>query len=241
MADLIFEDPRLVAIYDVFDGQRTDLDPYVSMVTELRAKSVLDLGCGTGCFARLLGSLGIEVTALEPARASLDYARSQPNANFVRWIVGDATNIPPRVIDVAFMTGNVAQVFLSDQAWNEALLCIHKALRPGGHLVFEVRDPVKTAWLDWTREKTHTSLDIPEIGRVTSWCEVTDVSKELVSFRWTYVFESGGEVIISDSTLRFRERKAIEQSLMKAGYLICEVREAPDRPGKEFVFIARTN
>ena len=48
MADLIFEDPRLVAIYDVFDGQRTDLDPYVSIVTELRAKSVLDLGCGTG-------------------------------------------------------------------------------------------------------------------------------------------------------------------------------------------------
>ena len=120
-------------------------------------------------------------------------------------------------------------------------LCIHRVLSPRGHLVFEVRDPTKTAWIDWTREKTRTTLDIAGAGRVESWCEVTDVSKELVSFRWTYVFESDGEVISSDSTLRFRKRESIEQSLTKAGYLIREVRDAPDRPGKEFVFIATPN
>ena len=62
-----------------------------------------------------------------------------------------------------------------------------------------------------------------------------------MSFRWTYVFESDGEVISSDSTLLFRKRESIEQSLTKAGYLIREVRDATDRPGKEFVFIATPN
>lgn len=241
MADQIFENPRLVAVYDAFDGQRRDLDHYISIVKELKANSVLDVGCGTGCFVFLLESQGVEVIGLEPARASLDFARSKPLANKVRWILGDATSISPLNVDLAVMTGNVAQVFLTDKSWEENLVGIRKSLRPNGHLVFEVRNPAHKAWLDWNREKTYSVLDIPGTGRVKSWCEVTDVSKELVSFRWTYIFESDDETITSDSTLRFREREAIEQSLVKAGYLVNEVREAPDRPGKEFVFIVTRN
>lgn len=135
----------------------------------------------------------------------------------------------------------VAQAFLTDELWEENLVGIRKALRPNGHLVFEVRNPDHKAWIDWTREKTYSVLDISGTGRVKSWCEITDVSKELVSFRWTYGFDSDGEVITSDSTLRFREREGIEQSLVKTGYLLQDVREAPGRPGKEFVFIATRN
>jgi hypothetical protein len=69
--------------------------------------------------------------------------------------------------------------------------------------------------------------------------EVLDVSGDLVSFRGTVVFESDGAVLISDSTLRFRHRVELAASLAAAGYLVDEVREAPDRPGRELVFIAR--
>ena len=136
------------------------------------------------------------------------------------------------------MTGNVAQVFLTDQFWEETLTGIYNSLRPEGRLVFEVRDPARKAWEEWNRESTYKRLEIPSLGCVESWCEVTDVAQEFVSFRWTYVFESSGEIITSDSTLRFRDRNAIERSLEKNGYIIHEVRDAPDRPGKEFVFIA---
>jgi len=54
MPDQIFEHPRLVAIYDFFDGDRKDLDHYVALAKELKAKSVLDLVCETGCFASRL-------------------------------------------------------------------------------------------------------------------------------------------------------------------------------------------
>jgi hypothetical protein len=59
-----------------------------------------------------------------------------------------------------------------------------------------------------------------------------------VTFRWTFVFPDG-EVLISDSTLRFRGREEIEVTLVAHGYVVEDVREAPDRPGREFVFVAR--
>lgn len=47
MPDLIFAHPRLAAIYDVIDDDRSDLDVYTALVEELGARSVLDIGCGT--------------------------------------------------------------------------------------------------------------------------------------------------------------------------------------------------
>jgi SAM-dependent methyltransferase len=49
--------------------------------------------------------------------------------------------------------------------------------------------------------------------------------------------EDWGAVIISDSTLRFRARDEVESSLAGHGFRVKDVREAPDRPGREFVFI----
>ncbi len=227
MPDQIFENPRLVSIYDTFDGRRADLDHYVAIAKELKATSIVDIGSGTGCLACLLSEQGFEVTGVEPVAASLKHAKLKAQASRVHWILGDATNLPNLNADLAVMTGNVAQVFLTDESWIETLSGIRHALKPKGHLVFEVRDPAKKAWLEWTKEKTYSAFDIPEIGHVEGWCDVTDVSKELVSFRWTYIFESDDQVVTSDSTLRFREKASIEDSLVNSGFRIREVREAP--------------
>ncbi|HVS50264.1 MAG TPA: class I SAM-dependent methyltransferase, partial [Candidatus Dormibacteraeota bacterium] len=89
MADPIFEHPRLAAIYDVLDPDRSDLDVYVAIAEELGAHRVLDVGCGTGTFALRLADRGLEVTGLDPAGASLDVARAKTNSERVRWICGD--------------------------------------------------------------------------------------------------------------------------------------------------------
>jgi hypothetical protein len=74
---------------------------------------------------------------------------------------------------------------------------------------------------------------------VQSWHELAGVSGELVSFRQVVIFEADGTVLTSDSTLRFRGRDEIAASLSAAGYRLDEVRDAPDRPGLEYVCVAR--
>jgi SAM-dependent methyltransferase len=239
MPDAAFADQRLAELYDPLDPDRSDLDVYAALVEEVGAGSVLDIGCGTGTFACLLAKRGLEVTGVDPAAASLDVARRKPYAEQVRWVHGTVADLPPLQVDLATMTGNVAQVFLTDEEWAETLRRARAALRPRGLLVFETRDPAKKAWRSWNREATCSKTDVPGVGVVENWVDVTDVSGPFVSFRGTYVFERDGMVFISDSTLRFRERQEVVDSLTPAGLHLEEIRDAPDRPGLEFVFMTR--
>jgi SAM-dependent methyltransferase len=236
--DPIFDSPRLAEIYDPLDPDRSDLDVYAALADELGARSVLDVGCGTGTFACLLAGRGFDVTAVDPAAASLAVARRKPGADRVRWLDGDATTLPALQVDLATMTANVAQVFVTDWAWSATLAGARAAVRPGGHLVFEVRDPAREAWREWTREATWQRADLPDVGLVETWIELTDVAPPLVSFRTTFVFASDGTTLTSDSMLRFRSREEVTASLAAAGFVVAEVRDAPDRPGKELVFLA---
>ena len=239
MADAVFEEQRLADVYDPLDPDRTDLVAYVALVDDCGARSVLDIGCGTGTFACLLAKTGRSVTAIDPASASLAVARRKPGADRVRWIMGDATDLPPLRVDMATMTGNVAQVFLTDKGWASALRAACAALRPGGVLAFEVRDPARESWREWNRLESFRRVELPGAGVIETWVELTDVKPPFVSFRQTFVFGVDGAVLESDSTLRFRHPAEIGDSLRAAGFAVEEVRDAPDRPGRELVFIAR--
>ena len=239
VADAGFEDPRLVRLYDPLDPDRGDLDVYADMAAEFGARAVLDIGCGTGTLACLLARRGLTVTGADPAAASLDIARRKPGAGRVSWLHVAAAELPGLQVDLALMTGNVAQVFVTDEDWAAALRAASAALRPGGRLVFESRVPERRAWLEWNRDETYRRVDVPGIGPVQTWIDVTEAAGSLVSFRGTCVFEAEDLVLTSDSTLRFRGRAELADSLAAAGMLVDEVRDAPDRPGREFVFVAR--
>jgi SAM-dependent methyltransferase len=237
VVDAIFGEPRLAEVYDLVDDDRNDLDAYLALVDELGARSVLDIGCGTGSFACLLARRGIKVTGIDPAEASVAVARRKPWAERVRWLVGDASTIPPLTVDLVTMTANVAQVFLTDSAWLGALLAARAALRPVGSLVFEVRDPEREAWREWDREHTHQRVRLPDGGMLETWIDLTAVRLPMVSFRQTFVFAADGVTLTSDSTLRFRSSTEAENSLREAGFVVQEIRDAPDRPGRELVYL----
>ena len=142
MGDAVFEDPRLVAVYDAIEGDRHDLEVYVEIVAELGARSVLDIGCGTGTFACLLASRGIDVTAVDPARASIEFARARagegPSLIEVHTLrlwghfEGDAQGYRPELADVSA---------------HDPIPRYEQTLRAGGHLadaaVARIKDAAK--------------------------------------------------------------------------------------------------
>jgi hypothetical protein len=64
------------------------------------------------------------------------------------------------------MTGNVAQVFLTDDEWSATLQAIGTALRSEGYLVFETRRPERRAWEEWAADTGRQLRDVPGVGRV---------------------------------------------------------------------------
>jgi len=231
--DELFAHPRLAAVYDAFERDRPDLPPYLEVARSLGAESVLDIGCGTGALVSRLRDAGFRVTGADPAAASLDLARRRtPDARFLEV---SAADLPVLAVDLAVMTGNVAQVFVTDQDWTEALIGVSRAVRVGGAFVFETRRPAVRDWENWSSDAQ--TLQVPGVGRVTKTFELLEVAEPLITFRNTFTFED--ERLVSTSTLRFRELDELEISLSAAGFHLEEVRQAPDRPGLEFVVIAR--
>lgn len=238
-SDRVFDEPRLADLYDALDPDRTDLDAYLAIVRSLGARSVLDVGCGTGTFALLLSADGVSVCGVDPAAAMLAVARRKDASSSVRWVHGVVADVPISTppFDVATMTANVAQVFLEDDEWHSTLAAIRDRLRDGGTLVFESRRPEREAWLDWVRDSSFSRTDVDGVGVIESWYDLLEVSLPLVTFRGTLVLPSG-DVLESDSTLRFRPLDELVGSVEGAGFRVEDVRDAPDRPGKEHVIIA---
>ncbi|HHU10484.1 MAG TPA: methyltransferase domain-containing protein [Intrasporangiaceae bacterium] len=233
-----FDHPLVAASYDIVDGPRDDLDLYRAIIDELGAGSVLDVGCGTGELAISLARAGLTVVGVDPAAAMLDVARAKPGADAVTWVHGDVGELPEMAVDVAVMTGNVAQVFVTDADWLATLDGIHAVLRPGGRLVFESRIPQRRAWEDWAAQTEPVRYALPGVGDVVETFELTFVAEPLVTFR-SHMHLPDGSVHTAESTLIFRPLAELERTLGAAGFVVDEIRDAADRPGREWVVLAR--
>lgn len=220
--DQHYTDPRLVELYDIENTHGADTDFYVRLAAELAAHTILDLGCGTGLLTRELAVDDRQVIGVDPAAAMLAFARRQPGAHRVQWVEGDSRALGTPEADLVVMTGNVAQVFLDEIEWATALHAIYTALRPGGHLAFESRNPAARAWEQWNRAATYTQRDSP-VGPLEEWLELVSVGNGWVRFEGHNVFQAMGEVVVVESELRFRNLVEITDSLISAGFTIEQV------------------
>jgi hypothetical protein len=171
-------------------------------------------------------------------RIGLQRARFIGGFGQIFWIEADAMSLPSGAVDVVTMTGNVAQVFLADDEWTSVLRASQSAVHERGCLVFEARNPACRAWEHWTKAQTRRRVVVDGVGAVETWAETTSVALPFVTFRHTFVFEADATVLTSDSTLRFRSRTELIESVERAGLRVRDLRDAPDRPGLEFVVIA---
>lgn len=240
-----YTDPRLVGIYDIENPRGVDTDFYVELAADLDARRIIDLGCGTGLLTREFATPGRQVFGVDPSGAMLAFARRQPGAERVYWIESDAAALDPLTADLLVMTGNVAQIFLTDAEWQAALAAIHATLRSGGVLAFESRNPTARGWEEWNRTDSYAEFDSPH-GPMASWVEVTGVEGSHVRFEGYNVFKATDEVVVAHSELRFRSREELTGSLQAAGFAVEHVygnwhKEPMRGDSPVMVFVARRN
>ena len=241
--DRHYTDPRLVSLYDIDNPRGADTDFCIHLATDLDAQKIIDLGCGTGLLIRELAVDGRLVIGVDPSPAMLAHACRQLGAERVQWIEGDASALGTPAADLVLMTGNVAQVFLDDADWAATLRAIHAALRSGGCLAFESRNPDARAWEGWNREATYERIESPH-GSMECWLELVSVGNGRVCFDGHNVFAATGEDVIVSSELRFRSLAEIADSLTQAGFAVEHIygdwQRGPFMRGSRLmVFVAR--
>jgi SAM-dependent methyltransferase len=238
-----FTDPRLVAVYDTLNAYAPGAQPdfYLRAARECGARSVVEVGCGTGLVSRLFVEQGYDVTGIDPSGPMLEIARARPGAGRARWIEGDVGALDVTDADFAFMAGHVAQFFVSDDSWRQALRVLHGALRPGGNLAFESRNPAARGWETWGNRMT--TVD-PVAGPVERWGEVHDVSGDVVSGRMHVRFlRDGDELVVDGPQLRFRSVDELRLSLNEAGFAVTQAygdwdRRPVDAGSPEIILVA---
>ena len=203
---------------------------------------VVELAVGTGRIAIPTAAQGIRVIGIDSSPGMLEVCHERAElagvASLLDLRLGDLLE-PPVDERVRLVTCPFRSYLhlLGDEERLRALGAARELLVPGGRLVFESRDPARAAWLEWTRDQTYRRVVVPGAGPVETWTDLTAVEGNLVSFRTTFVLGRRGTVLTSDSTLRFRSHDELTHSLLAVGLVVDEVRSAPDRPGREFVFI----
>ena len=102
-----------------------------------RGARILDIGCGDGRIAQQLWLAGFDVTGIDGSPRMLDYARDRcPQVPF---LVADARDFTlPTPFDAAISTFDALNHVLHPDELNAVFSCVRRALRPGGHFVFDL-------------------------------------------------------------------------------------------------------
>jgi SAM-dependent methyltransferase len=241
-----FSDPRLVASYDALNALGDDSEFFCQLAAKLSAKTIIDLGCGTGLLTCELAKRGYKMIGIEPASAMLDIARHKPHADKVQWVEGGYEKFEGLQADMILMTSHVAQFFLDDNEWQAMLKASHKALTPDGHIVFDSRTPIFPPYQTWPTEKSPRRVDDPNVGPIDWWYKLLEIKDNRVRYQLHYHFINSNETVVSTDELIFRSQNELKRSLENEGFKVETIYgdwdsslATPESP--EMIFVAARN
>jgi SAM-dependent methyltransferase len=205
----------VAALYDVLNAWGPSDDFYLELVME--ARSVLDVGCGTGTLlhrARRAGHAG-RLCGLDPDPAMLGRARRYGD---VEWAAGTAASMTwDGEFHLAVMTGHAFQVLIGDDELRASLHAIHRALAPGGRFAFETRNPLARAWESWHPGNPTEVVD-PSGRPLRILYEVESVAGDVVTLTETTADPDGARLRVDRASLRFLDAGTLDGFVAEAGF-----------------------
>jgi ubiquinone/menaquinone biosynthesis C-methylase UbiE len=125
----------------LFWNEFLEMPATLSLLKNIRNKRILDLGCGSGIYAKLLKSRGAQVYGIDISSKMIDIARA--NVKGADFRVGSVYNLPYKtgyfdVVVSAFVVEHFTEL---DAAFKE----IRRVLKKNGFFVFSIGNPVVDA------------------------------------------------------------------------------------------------
>lgn len=241
-----FSNPKLVALYDTLNPLGADSEFFCKQAEELKASTIIDLGCGTGLLTCELAKRGHQLIGIEPSEAMLEVARHKPHGDKVKWIQGSSEQMKDLQVDMVLMTSHVAQFFLEDKEWKTMLQNLYNALKPGGHTVFDIRRLSNPPFTGWPTEDRRRVFEDTRQGTVEWWFKLLEVKDERVRYELHYFFMKSQEEIVSINELVFRSQEEISKALLDTGFSIQNVygdwnNSSVTADSPEMIFVAVRN
>jgi SAM-dependent methyltransferase len=217
-----YNQPDLAIVYDEENGWDASADFYRDLALSLGAKSLLDLGCGTGTVTRgIVAATGGSAVGVDPAQPMLDVARAKTAGEAVEWVRGDARAVRlGRKFDLIIMTGHAFQAFLTEADQVAFFRTVAEHLAPQGRFAFDSRNPAAQEWLEWVPGESNRVVETAAYGPVEIWNDATMNPDRILDVQEHYRILSDGRRLRSDFRLRFSAPEELWDGMMAAGLAV---------------------
>ena len=194
-----------------------EIPAMLSLIGDVRGKSVLDAGCGHGYYSVLLAKEGAKVTGIDISERMIELARRNADkasidCKFYVCDIQDLTMFEPDSFDL--VTSSIVVGYLDDL--EKAFSYVYRVLKPGGSFTFSENHPILMGW--WERDKE---------GRRVHWNIDNYFGRSVRTNRW---HTRDGDIL--ETTSRLWIIQDYFDALVSAGFVVERLVEPePNRGG----------
>jgi SAM-dependent methyltransferase len=199
---------------------------------DLRPKTGLDLGCGTGVLCEILHRNGIRACGMDFSAGMIEIARKgNPE---IRYDVADMiTYCPEEQYDLVTCTGDALNHIGDLSDIQRIFQNVYRYTAPGGYFIFDILNENEVS------SSEPFEMDFSENVRV--WFQMTRPAPDQVNLR-VRVFENGEMAFEENIRETFHDPAAICDLLKRSGFVVerCADRLLEDsNPGTTWFMVAR--
>jgi 2-polyprenyl-3-methyl-5-hydroxy-6-metoxy-1,4-benzoquinol methylase len=183
---------------------------------------ILDAGCGTGRYTLELARSGYIVTGLDVSPQLIEEAqrRASHMSLPVSFAVGDILSLPAAPLYDGILCRGVLNDLVEERSRHEVFFAFARALRPGGVLVFDVREWHATASRKIREPIFETSVDTARGQLIFRSVTQLDHSQRRLLAAEQHTLKKDGEEVSAayDFVMRCWTQEELHHHLTQAGF-----------------------